>query len=119
MPARVRQSSALGLLSGGQLLCLTYPVLSFDPPLEAQALVDPGNVVGGEPRNLMEVVDAKPVQGLLDAWADAADLLQIVRLALGRGESLRRAPLDILGRRACGRLRRWRYRCPWRRISCP
>src|SRR5262245_65960975 len=71
--------------SFGQLPRLADPILALDASAEAQALIDPGDVVRRELRDLAEVVDAEPVQRLFDPWPNAADLLEFVRFSLGRG----------------------------------
>src|SRR5690606_13420322 len=93
---------------GGEAARLADPVLARDPSAKAQALVDPGDVLRGERRDLPEMPDPELMQGLLDAGADAVDLLEVVRLPLRRRQRGRRYARDGLRERRGGDRRRRR-----------
>ena len=79
-------------LAGGRLgqqrLGLASPILFLDLAAELQRLVDVGDVVVGERRDLVEAGDVEPQQLRLELWRDALDELEVVSLALRLLEAL-------------------------------
>ncbi len=59
-----------------QFLCLTNPVVMFDPAFEFfQLCIDPGQIRRPERRNLAKLINAEFMQCRLEDFADANDLL--------------------------------------------
>src|SRR4029078_3324909 len=72
---------------------LPGPFLAHDAAVEFQMIVHPRDLFLGPGRDLVEMVEAQPVQGLFILGADAADALEIVGPTLSRcGDALRPRP---------------------------